>query len=529
MSCLFRYILTLLALASIATASRARGQSAAPRPLAAPAAASSLQLESAPCSEPRLERLPPVGDVVPASHNEYASREPVAAATPASTAAANVAATSATAASSIANASTSIAAETAMLQPPPANNRWGMLGLKFEQATEKKASTPGGFPEGKPSLVLGGQVQADAVYFGQDEVSRESVGDLQDAADFRRARIIAQGVSHEVYRYVFGVDFALGGRPSFLDIYIEHVDLPVIQNARVGHFFEPFSLERVTQNRNNTFMERSLVDTFAPARNLGAMMNGWTDTEMSTWQIGTFRTASNDYGNDSFDSGQALTMRGTHLLYYDEPSGGRHYLHLGACYSYRDTYENQVRFRNSPEIRVQEPNQPSNFGPIFVDTGNIPASSFQLFDAEFCWTAGSLSVQSEYALSTVDQIGGPLLFFDAFMAQVSYFLTGEFRPYDRQKGIHNRPIPHSNFFYVRGGQGNCMGRGAVELAARFSLIRLNDENIQGNNLHDFTAGVNWYWNPYTRVRFNYIRAWLDDTAFGKSATDIYGMRMDFEF
>ena len=414
-------------------------------------------------------------------------------------------------------------------KPDDDPNRFGMLGLAFQEYVEKQRNPPG-FPAGKPTLVIGGQVQADAVYFGQDEVSRESVGDIQDAADFRRARVIMQGISHEVYRYVFGVDFALAGRPSFLDVYLEHTQLPVLQNARVGHFFEPFSLERVTQNRNNTFMERSLVDTFAPARNLGAMTNGCTENERATWQIGTFRTGSNDFGNDSFDSGQALTMRGTCLPYYDEPSGGRYYMHLGACYSYRDTYENQVRFRNSPEIRIQEPNAPSNFGPIFVDTGNIPASSFQLFDAEFAWTLGSLSVQSEYACSTVDQIGGPGLFFDAAMVQVSYFLTGEHRPYDRRLGIHQRIIPFSNFWRVRmQDKGVQMGSGAWELAARYSMIRLNDENIQGNNLHDFTLGLNWYWNPYARTRFNYIRACLDDSLFGKSATDIYGMRIDFEF
>lgn len=408
-------------------------------------------------------------------------------------------------------------------------NDFGMLGLAFKEYVEKQKNPPG-FPAGKPTLVIGGQVQADAVYFGQDEVGRESVGDLQDAADFRRARVVIQGVSHDVYRYVFGVDFALAGRPSFLDMYLEHIDLPVLQNARVGHFFEPFSLERVTQNRNTTFMERSLVDTFAPARNLGAMTNGCTESEMSTWQIGTFRTGSNDYGNDSFDSGQALTMRGTHLVYYDEPSGGRYYMHLGGCYSYRDTYENQVRFRNSPEIRIQEPNQPSNFGPIFVDTGNIPASSFQLYDAEFAWILGSFSIQSEYACSTVDQTGGPGLFFDAFMVQLSYFLTGEHRPYDRRLGVPQRVIPFSNFWRARMQDRDVqMGSGAWELAARFSMIRLNDENIDGNNLQDLTLGLNWYWNPYARAKFNYIRAFLDDPLFGKSATNIYGVRIDFEF
>jgi len=398
----------------------------------------------------------------------------------------------------------------------------------------------------KPSLILSGQVQADQVYFGQDAVSRESVGDLQDGAQFRRLRIVARGTSFEVLEYALGVDFALANQPSYLDNYIEWKQLPWLQQVRVGHYFEPFSLERITQNRNNTFMERSLVDTFAPARNMGVMTYGNTENERATWAIGTFRSNSDNVGNDSFDSGQALTMRGTCLPWWDDASDGRFYMHLGAAYSWRDASQNQVRFRNTPEIRKQQPrevlgpvkNPPSNyfngqpapFAPIFVDTGNIKADNFQLFDPEFALILGPLSLQSEYAFATVDQIGGPPLFFNGYMAQVSYFLTGEHRPYDRKQGIHTRMQPLEDFFRVRTkSQGVQTGLGAWEVAARFSNIVLNDKNIQGNNLTDFTVGLNWYLNSYTRWKFNYIRAFLEDDRAGNSLTDAYGMRFDFEF
>ena len=401
----------------------------------------------------------------------------------------------------------------------------------------------------KPSLVMTGQVQADTVYFGQDEDSRIDVGDLQDGVQFRRLRIGARGTSFEVLDYSLGVDFALANQPSFLDNYLEWKDLPYLQHVRAGHYFEPFSLERVTQNRNTTFMERSLVDTFAPARNMGVMAYGNTESERATWAIGTFRTNSDNVGNDSFDSGQALTMRGTMLPWWDDASDGRFYLHLGAAYSFRDAYQKQVRFRNTPEIRKQQPTGvfgpvgpplPSNyingvpgpFAPIFVDTGLIPANNFQLFDPEFALTLGPLSLQTEYAFAVVDQIGGPNLFFNGYMAQLSYFLTGEHRPYDRRLGIHDRLRPHEDFFRVRTkSRGIQTGLGAWEIAARFSNIVLNDKNIHGNNLTDFTVGLNWYLNPYTRWKFNYIRAFLEDsrTNSSNSMTDAYGMRIDFDF
>jgi phosphate-selective porin OprO/OprP len=401
--------------------------------------------------------------------------------------------------------------------------------------------------DGRPTFTLTGQVQADQVFFGQDAVSRKAVGDLQDGAQFRRLRIGGRGGFMEVFEYSLGVDFALANQPSYLDNYIEWKQLPWLQNVRVGHYFEPFSLERVTQNRNNTFMERSLVDTFAPARNMGAMVYGVTEDELATWAIGTFRTNSDNTGNDTFDSGQALTMRGTWLPFWDEASDGRHYLHLGAAYSYRDAYQNQVRFRNTPEIRKQQPADvlgpvkvppsnyqngvPSPFAPIFVDTGNIKdVDHFQLFDPEFALIMGPLSLQSEYAFAAVHRTGRPDLFFNGYMAQVSYFLTGEHRPYEQKLGIHGRVRPFEDFFRVRTkSQGVQTGLGAWEIAARYSNIVLNDKDIQGNNLTDFTIGLNWYLNPYTRWKFNYIRAFLEDKRAGNSLTDAYGMRFDYDF
>jgi hypothetical protein len=118
----------------------------------------------------------------------------------------------------------------------------------------------------------------------------------------------------------------------------------------------------------------------------------------------------------------------------------------------------------------------------------------------------------------------------ALAARLSYFLTGEHRPYDRKQGIHARLEPFEDFVRVRTkSQGVQTGLGAWEVAARFSNIVLNDKNVKGNNLTDFTIGLNWYLNPYTRWKFNYIRAFLEDERNGNSLTDAYGTRIDFDF
>ena len=400
----------------------------------------------------------------------------------------------------------------------------------------RKTGDSKGKDDGRHTFKLSGQAQGDMVYFGQDAESLADLGDLQDGSQFRRLRIVARGKTWKQLQYALGVDFALANQPAFIDNYLEANDLPWIQNVRVGHYFEPFSLERQTQNRNNTFMERSLVDTFAPARNMGVMAFGWAESERRTWQIGTFRTNSDNVGNDTFESGQALTLRGTWLPFWDDATDGRSYLHLGAAYSYRATENDRVRFRNTPELRKAQPvgSPTANpgtppFAPLFVDTGPIPASSFQLFDPEFALILGPLSLQSEYAFAFVDQIDGPPLFFNGYMAQLSWFLTGEHRPYDRHMGIQTWMDVNDEFYLIRNGRRVSYGLGAWELAGRFSNIVLNDENIRGNNMTDFTIGLNWYLNKYTRLKFNYVRAFLQDTAVGNSLTDMWGGRFDVEF
>jgi phosphate-selective porin OprO/OprP len=67
------------------------------------------------------------------------------------------------------------------------------------------------------------------------------------------------------------------------------------------------------------------------------------------------------------------------------------------------------------------------------------------------------------------------------------------------------------------------------VAARWSYIDLTDENIVGGVEHNGTLGLNWYLNPYTRVKWEYIIADLERPPGGDSTTHIAGMRFDIDF
>lgn len=82
------------------------------------------------------------------------------------------------------------------------------------------------------------------------------------------------------------------------------------------------------------------------------------------------------------------------------------------------------------------------------------------------------------------------VFFNGYTARLSYLLTAEHRTDGRLHGLHKRMEPFEDFFRVRTKtQGIQAGLGAWEVAARFSTITLYHENIIGNNMSNFPAGL----------------------------------------
>ena len=403
-----------------------------------------------------------------------------------------------------------------------------VAALEAELQSQPKTDLAPIDSDGPGAVQLNGQLQVDYLWFGQDAGNRATVGNVPDVIDFRRARLTARGEAFGQLEYVLGMDFALDGRPSFLDVWVGANDLPYVGHLRVGHYFEPFSLERVTQNNRTTFLERNLADAFAPARNLGIeIYDSLGAQERASYAVGWFAANSNNFGDQlAFSGGQAVTARGTWLPIWAE--GGRAFMHVGAAYSYRTPPDRMLRYLAFPEAR---PGAPLDAGfPPFVDTGNINADHNQLFGLEWAFVYGGFYIQSEYIAVPVNQVAGPDLFFDGAYVNVSYFLTGESRTYNKLFGIIDRVFPFEDFFRVRTEDGSvATGWGAWEMAARASFTDLTDANIQGGRLHDYTLALNWYLNAYTRIKWELIQANLDRAPVGKSQAYIGGMRFDIDF
>ena len=334
----------------------------------------------------------------------------------------------------------------------------------------------------RPTARPTGQLQSDFMFFSQDEASLQDFGDIPDGAAFRRARFRFVG-RYDAAEYQIDMDFALAGRPTFLDVFAG-LQVPAMGRVRVGHFFEPFSLERNTSNRFITFLERSLIDdAFVPARNLGILLNNVNAAQNLTWAVGGFYPDSDFYGDSVGDGGRALTTRVTWLPWYDESCDGRSLLHVGGAYSCRHPNNVQAVFRTRPEARLgaATPNV-----PFFVNTGTLSVENYQLFGLEAAWVAGPWSLQAEHVFANVSEETEDLGF-GAWYLTTSYFLTGEHRPYQRDRGVFDRVLPATEFLKSGDGRNVPRGPGAWEVAFRVSHIDLNDGSVEGGRQTDLST------------------------------------------
>ena len=358
-------------------------------------------------------------------------------------------------------------------------------------------------PDGAFKLKLGGRIQVDFSFADPDGVVESVLGPIEDGSEFRRSRLFVSGTIYGNVEFKAQYDFA-GGDADFNDVYIGLRETP-LGNIRIGHFFEPFSLEQHTSSKYITFLERGLPNVLVPARNVGIMFHD-TVGDRLLWAAGLFREADS-FGLSSGDGQLNVTGRLVGLPIRSD--GDRKLLHLGLSLSRKDLGDASFRFRQRPEAHLS---------PRFVDTGSFDAESVDLLALEAAVNSGSFHAQGEFITAQADaaDLGDPT--FDGFYLQAGYFFTGEHRPYTLKQGGFGRIKP--NRIFAKDG-----GPGAWELALRYSTLDLSDEAIAGGELDSFTLAVNWYLNPVTRMQINYVTADLQDV--GDSDFMLLRLQIDF--
>lgn len=384
--------------------------------------------------------------------------------------------------------------------------------------------------DAKWNVKLGGHVQIDYINWAN---ASPSIPDTQDFFEFRRLRLVADGTGYEVLDFrlqmtlepeTIGETTPLGivTSPDVKDAYFSVNEIPLLGRFRIGNFFVPFSLEQVTNDTNNLFLERSIPTqgVFAPDRELGMAFYNCSSDKNATISYGIFVDSLSEGLKDKIDDNQGMRLSGraTWLPYYDEASKGRYLWFTGAGILHTEDGDGRTRFRARPQIHE---------GPRIIDSGIVLADRYTTGNLETAFVLGPLSLQSEAFLSSVDRTAKDDVTIGGAYVHASFFLTGENRIFERfgQHGAQfARNVPRRNLF----GRGGSYGPGAWELKTRWSYLDIN--NLDRGQYNDLTVGFNWYWTDRTRVMFDWIHPLTTtDAVFGATNSDILGIRFDFNW
>ncbi len=379
-------------------------------------------------------------------------------------------------------------------------------------------------PRDKWKVKLGGHIQLESIQWANAD---SAIPNPQNYTNFRRLRLSADGTGYEQYDFRLQLtlepdsegNHSLTTTGLVKDAYFTINELPGIGRFRIGHFFVPFSLEQVTNDTNNMFLERSIPTqgTFAADRELGMAIYNATEDKRITWTYGLFVDSISEATKRKIDDNQGYRLSGrlTYLPFYDEASNGRYLVHTGVGVLHTDDGDNLIRIGARPQISQ---------GLRLIDSGLLAASKTTTGNIEGAIVMGPVAFQSEAFLSNIDLDSGSQQTISGAYVHVSWFLTGENRVFERfgQHGAQfGRNKPNCNFRFRRDG----WQAGAFELKARWSHLDLNP--LDRGQYNDLTVGFNWYWSDRVRLMFDWIHPYTSETTLlGATESDILGVRWD---
>lgn len=359
-----------------------------------------------------------------------------------------------------------------------------------------------GVPDLAPDLILiprlktsfltirpGIELIFDQDSFDQDDASLAQVGEQSDKFLVRSASLNLNGELGPGERFTYKVGVAFNGFDAeaddnwvVTDFNVAFVIKRLNTRVRVGQMREDIGYEVIGSTSTMPQSERVLAPFTSPINFGFKATHMLGSSERGTLTIGVFK---DDWGDG--DGKLALSARAT-MLAIDEPD---RFLHVGASIR-RGDVGSVVRYNGRPGISGADD---------FVDTGEFSANSTINVGLEAHYSHGPWSVIAEYAAARPDVPVGNDPVFRGYYVLGSWVLTGERRPYDRQTGVVKRLTPNGRW-------------GAPELVARYAVVDLSSQAIDGGRYERIELGANWW--ATTRWKFGVLYGHIRLDRFGET-------------
>ena len=357
--------------------------------------------------------------------------------------------------------SLTLAAATLVLTAFPAHAKDGVT------ADERGITAQSGDLE----LNLGGRLHLDAAVF--DDPSIPGTGITGTAV--RRARLELSGKLSKSLRFRVEREFA-GKSKGWRNLWLAYSPVDWLE-IKGGNLTVPFSMEDLQSSNTMPFVERSLASGLAPGFGLGgaATANGkkWSAS------AGYFTDALSNEAGRSTERGRGVAGRVT-FAPINAHGNVIHFALSGERRSFNAT--ERMRFSADPG---------STLAPQLMSSGTIRG-----LDHSWAWNGeagaafGPLLVQAQI---TGVRMSRPLagdLSFSGQTVQAGWLVTGGRYNYAENQGVF-------------GGPNLKRGKGAIEVAARYSRLDLDNATVNRGIGRAITGGANWYINRNLRVMANY--------------------------
>lgn len=322
--------------------------------------------------------------------------------------------------------------------------------------------------------------------FAWDTVDFSGDSRLADADGMRRREFGATAKQAGVWDAMVYFDFE---SRSWLDVYVRVESKALfgrdLGRVRVGYVKVPVGLEGVTSSRAGTFMELAApVQAIYQGRRTGVE---WSlERTQALFQAGAY--GGTDLQGDN--PGQTYAARAA----WTPRKASGDVLHLGIAASRENpqgwTDGRGVGFAPTARLRARPGSGLTDVR--LIDSGSLaPVDHIRRTGLEGIWIRGPVSLQGELLRADVAREGGRADYTaDGGYLAASWLVTGESRSYSA--GNVANPKPANGF-------------GAIELAARYSTLDLDDGPVAGGRQHDWTFGANWYLTSHFKLQANYVR------------------------
>ncbi len=359
-------------------------------------------------------------------------------------------------------------------------------------------------------LGIGGTIMSDWAYRliydlggSADSVTTGVSGAVTSGVE--NAYVTFNGFNHPSYPIPFAIDFGYLDVPWSLDEATSSNDIMFLERSSsqvVATEFGGGDFRSALGLRSNS--DRYWAGFYLTGPNSGAPHNGANNAQFAALGRVSYQVVQTD------DASLHIGINALHLFQPRAPYNGSA---TGPA-----TNTPFLILNDRPELRVDP--------TTILNTGGIPAKDGTVGGLELAGTYRSFYFQGEYFHYLVDQLAGglnpsdgtanlvsPTLNFNGGYLEGSYSIGGR-RRYIPETGAYSGVIPDKPFTLAGDGWG------ALEFAARYSVVDLNDHitpgmaphltgGVYGGNQNTFAFDLAWYPNRNLRFILEYLHANVD--------------------